>query len=58
VQCARDGRVRRGVGGLGPHPRLTNTLPLQVEILHNEFNAPAAFAVATLLTTLALLTLG
>jgi sulfate/thiosulfate transport system permease protein len=37
---------------------LTNTLPLQVEILHNEFNAPAAFAVATLLTSLALLTLG
>jgi sulfate transport system permease protein len=37
---------------------LTNTLPLQVEILHNEFNAPAAFAVATLLTMLALLTLG
>ena len=37
---------------------VTNTLPLQVEILHNEFNAPAAFAVATLLTTLALLTLG
>jgi sulfate transport system permease protein len=37
---------------------LTNTLPLQVEILHNEFNAPAAFAVATLLTLLALLTLG
>jgi sulfate transport system permease protein len=36
----------------------TITLPLQVEILHNEFNAPAAFAVATLLTTLALLTLG
>ncbi len=37
---------------------LTNTLPLQVEILHNEFNAPAAFAVASLLTLLALLTLG
>jgi sulfate transport system permease protein len=37
---------------------LTNTLPLQVEILHNEFDAPAAFAVATLLTLLALLTLG
>ena len=37
---------------------VTNTLPLQVEILHNEFNAPAAFAVATLLTLLALLTLG
>jgi sulfate transport system permease protein len=37
---------------------VTDTLPLQVEILHNEFNAPAAFAVATLLTSLALLTLG
>jgi sulfate transport system permease protein len=37
---------------------LTNTLPLQVEILHNEFNAAAAFAVASLLTLLALLTLG
>ncbi len=37
---------------------LTNTLPLQVEILHNEFNTAAAFAVASLLTLLALLTLG
>jgi sulfate transport system permease protein len=37
---------------------LTNTLPLQVEILHNEFNSGAAFAVASLLTLLALLTLG
>ena len=37
---------------------LTNTLPLQVEILHNEFNSAAAFAVASLLTLLALLTLG
>ena len=37
---------------------LTNTLPLQVEILHNEFNTPAAFAVASLLTLVALLTLG
>ncbi len=37
---------------------LTDTLPLQVEILHNEFNTPAAFAVASLLTLLALLTLG
>jgi len=36
---------------------LTNTLPLQVEILHNEFNFAAAFAVASLLTLLALLTL-
>ncbi|MGH8050288.1 MAG: ABC transporter permease subunit, partial [Arenimonas sp.] len=37
---------------------LTNTMPLQVEILHNEFNTPAAFAVASLLTLLALMTLG
>ena len=37
---------------------LTDTLPLQVEILHNEFNSAAAFAVASLLTLLALLTLG
>ena len=37
---------------------LTDTLPLQVEILHNEFNSTAAFAVASLLTLLALLTLG
>jgi len=37
---------------------LTNTLPLQVEILHNEFDSQAAFAVASLLTLLALVTLG
>jgi sulfate transport system permease protein len=37
---------------------LTDTLPLQVEILHNEFNAAAAFAVASLLTLLAVVTLG
>jgi sulfate transport system permease protein len=36
---------------------LTNTLPLQVEILYNEYNFQAAFAVASLLTFLALLTL-
>ena len=37
---------------------LTNTLPLQVEILYNEYNFVAAFAVATLLALLALVTLG
>jgi sulfate transport system permease protein len=37
---------------------LTNTLPLQVEILYNEFNYAAAFAVASLLAGLALVTLG
>jgi len=36
---------------------LTNTIPLQVEILYNEYNFTAAFAVASLLTFLALITL-
>ena len=36
---------------------LTNTMPLQIEILYNEYNFTAAFAVATLLAGLALLTL-
>jgi sulfate transport system permease protein len=35
----------------------TNTLPLHVEILYNEYNFQAAFAVASLLTFLALVTL-
>ena len=35
----------------------TNTMPLQVEILYNEYNFAAAFAVASLLALLALLTL-
>lgn len=35
----------------------TNTIPLQVEILYNEYNFSAAFAVASLLTLLALFTL-
>lgn len=37
---------------------LTNTLPLHVEILYNEYNFAAAFAVASLLALLALVTLG
>ena len=36
---------------------LTNTLPLHVEILYNEYNYQAAFAVASLLAFLALATL-
>lgn len=36
---------------------LTNTMPLHVEILYNEYNFAAAFAVASLLAALALLTL-
>lgn len=35
----------------------TNTLPLHVEILYNEYNFAAAFAVASLLAVLAMLTL-
>ncbi|MFC0244872.1 sulfate ABC transporter permease subunit CysW [Falsochrobactrum ovis] len=36
---------------------VTNTMPLQVEILYNEYNFVAAFAVASLLALLALLSL-
>src|SRR2546423_14682728 len=35
----------------------TNTLPLHVEILYNEYSFAASFAVASLLTFLALVTL-
>ena len=37
---------------------LTNTLPLQVEILYNEYAYTASFAVASLLALLAFVTLG
>jgi sulfate transport system permease protein len=37
---------------------LTNTIPLQVEILYNEYNNVAAFALSVLLAGLALVTLG
>jgi sulfate transport system permease protein len=36
---------------------VTNTMPLHVEILYNEYQYAAAFAVASLLTLLALATL-
>jgi sulfate/thiosulfate transport system permease protein len=36
---------------------LTNTMPLHIEILYNEYNFAAAFAMATLLAGLALFTL-
>ena len=36
---------------------VTTTLPLQIEILYNEYNFTAAFAAATLLTFLAIITL-
>ena len=36
----------------------TDTMPLHVEILYNEYNFSAAFAVASVLALLALVTLG
>ena len=36
----------------------TNTVPLHIEILYNEYHTTAAFAMASLLTLLALVTLG
>lgn len=36
---------------------MTNTVPLHVEILYNEYNFVAAFSVASLLALLALITL-
>jgi sulfate transport system permease protein len=36
---------------------LTNTLPLHVEILYNEYNFAGAFAAASILVGLALVTL-
>jgi sulfate transport system permease protein len=41
----------------GPIRGLTNTMPLQVEILYNEYDLVGAFAVASLLALLALVTL-
>jgi len=35
----------------------TNTMPLHIEVLYNDFNSPAAFAVASLLALLGLVTL-
>jgi sulfate transport system permease protein len=36
---------------------MTNTIPLHVEILYNEYNSAGAFAIASLLTILTLVTL-
>jgi sulfate transport system permease protein len=36
---------------------MTNTMPLHIEVLYNDYNIPAAFAVAALLALLALVTL-
>ncbi len=41
----------------GHIPGMTNTMPLHIEVLYNDFNIPAAFAVASLLAMLGLVTL-
>lgn len=41
----------------GRIPGETNTMPLQVELLFQDFNSPAAFALASVLTVLAVITL-
>ena len=51
------GEVGAGSVVSGHIQGVTNTMPLQVEILYNEYNFVAAFAVSTLLAILALLTL-
>ena len=37
---------------------LTNTMPLHIEVLYNDYAFAASFAVASLLTLMALVTLG
>lgn len=46
--------VWRGFRGVWAYSRHTNTLPLHVEILYNEYHHVAAFSVASLLLIIAL----
>ena len=56
--CARAMGEFGAVSVVSGHIRgLTNTMTLHVEILYNEYNFTASFAVASLLTLLALVTL-
>lgn len=53
-----NARAMGEFGAVSGHIRgVTNTMPLHVEILYNEYDFSAAFAVASLLTLLALVTL-
>ena len=61
---ARDGRTARAMGEFGAVSVLsghlrgkTNTLPLHVEILFNEFQYVPAFAVSSLLVIMAVIIL-
>jgi sulfate transport system permease protein len=57
VQRARDGEFG-AVSVVSGHIRgVTTTMPLHVEILYNEYDFVGAFAVASLLALLAILTL-
>ena len=57
MQRPRDGEFG-AVSVVSGHIRgETNTMPLHVEILYNEYNFVASFAVASLLALLALVTL-
>ena len=59
VQRARHGRVRRGVGGVRPHHRPDRHHAVaRGEALQRVSTRTAAFAVASLLALLALVTLG
>jgi sulfate transport system permease protein len=58
LQRARDGRIRRRVRGLRHRSAdITMTMPLQIEALYNEYNMVGAFAVASVLSLLAVVTL-
>ena len=57
VQRAGDGGIRRRWVVSGHVAGETDTLPLRVEKLYNEFDPAAPFAVATLLAFLALATM-
>ena len=58
LQRPRHGRVRRGIGGLGPHPRADQhaAAARRDPVQRVQISRPA-FAVASLLTLLALVTL-
>ncbi len=57
VQRPRDGGIRRRLGRLRQHTRQNKHDAAHIEVLYNEYNSVAAFAVASLLALLALLTL-
>lgn len=52
-----NGRVRRSVCTFGTSAWKTNTLPLHIEILFNEFKTVPAFAVSAILVIMAVIIL-